>query len=527
MKIVRKNKDINILLNSETDFQTNLGWQENLVEFEEEVLSNIINPIDNYETVRYIHEPYTSSNSVYQTDIWFYFYFLDANTRYDNGLDYNLVGITTQENATLTRTTSDSFFRLEFYKTPKSGATYEPPTRLNRKLVFAKNLSLPIGEKFYYTTLQDYIYVPVFNGSNYRNKENMYLFWFQDESVLEETIYQGTETSNTFFMSAKFYNQKDLTILDFTNKALGSTVEVSEQDDLYYQVDINKTDYSYKIYNYSGGTKGSRIGTGHTGNAITFYEKGGQVPASPTPTPTPTPAASPPATPAVTPSPTPAASPGSTPAATPSLTPTMTPTMSTDFYWFELTRCDDGVTKCYTVPYNMGQLAPGRIFWSSGGHYYTIGAYYNTTGTDPGTGACANKLDGSMLAAGQTCYDTPETPGPSTTFRTAKIMAAWAFTGSTYYTQQMTDTCGLYPYQATSLGYTGLSQNGFSQFYVDEASIVPGTTYTLWDSNISGGGSVVDGGNKYYSIILGTGNTFNYVVYINTSGVMNDWHACP
>ncbi len=253
-----------------------------------------------------------------------------------------------------------------------------------------------------------------------------------------------------------------------------------------------------------------------------------------TPTPTATVTVTP--TKSITPTPTitptitrtPAATPAGTPGVTssPTTTPTMTPTMSTDLYWFELTRCDDGVTKCYSIPYSAAQMSPGRVFWSSGGHYYTIGAYYNTTGSDPGTGACANKLDGSMLAAGQTCYDTPETPGPSAVYRTARLTAAWAYTGSTTYNQQMTDTCGLYPYQATSLGYTGLSQNGSTSFYVDEASIVPGTTYTLYDSNI--GGSVVDGGNKYHSILIyGSGSTFNYVVYINTSGVMNDWHTCP
>jgi hypothetical protein len=355
----------------------------------------------------------------------------------------------------------------------------------------------------------------------------MYLFWFQDESVLEETIYQGTETSNTFFMSAKFYNQKDLTILDFTNKALGSTVEVSEQDDLYYQVDINKTDYSYKIYNYSGGTKGSRIGTGHTANAITFYEKGGQVPASPTPTPTP--AASPPATPAASPAASPGASPAASPGSTsaPTSTPTMTPTMSTTFYWFELIRCDDGVTKCYSVPYSMAQMAPGRIFYSSGGHYYTIGSYTGTTGTDPGTGACANKLDGSMLPAGQTCYDTPETPIPSVSYRTKYLFAFGSVTGTSY-NQVLTDICGGKNPSNLIGNYTGLSSNGSTALYVDESTLVSGTTYQLWNSNISGGGSHVVGEDKHYGILIyGEGMTFKYTARINSSGVISEWYACP
>ena len=55
MKILRKNTDLSLVLNQEVDFQMNLGWQENMQQFEDEVLSDIINPIENYETVRFIH----------------------------------------------------------------------------------------------------------------------------------------------------------------------------------------------------------------------------------------------------------------------------------------------------------------------------------------------------------------------------------------------------------------------------------------------------------------------------------------
>ena len=39
---------------------------------------------------------------------------------------------------------------------------------------------------------------------------------------------------------------------------------------MYYQVDIDKTDYSYYVYSFDG-TKGIRIG--QTSNPINFYEK--------------------------------------------------------------------------------------------------------------------------------------------------------------------------------------------------------------------------------------------------------------
>lgn len=301
MEILRKPGDYNVILNQENDFQTNLGWEEGMDIFEDEVLSTIINPIDNYETIRYIHEPYNAvinGTTVNQCDIWFKFFFIDANTSYNNGLDYSLVGIAPKDNANMIKTSTESYFRLEYFKTPNN----EPPTRINRKLVFSKNLQLPMGEKFYYNTLRQNIHVPVFMGSNYRNKENMYLFWFQDDTVLSDSTLSG----NTFFMTAKFLNASDGSIIDFTNSRLLTTDVISESADLYYKVVINKNGYTYKVFNYDG-SQNQRVGNGLS-NSINFYEKGGESTLAPTP-PAPTPAASPAPTPAASPAPTPEASP--------------------------------------------------------------------------------------------------------------------------------------------------------------------------------------------------------------------------
>ena len=262
MEILQNNNDKSLIINNELIFKPDAGWQENMQQFEDEIINDVINPIENYETMRYIHSPYTSTNGINQVDIWFYFYFIDGNNSYVNGIDYSLVGITPQDNVSLLRDAEMSFFRLEFYKTPNNVA----PDRSNRKLVFSKNLSLPIGEKYFYTTLNDFIFLPVFTGSNYRNKENMYLFWFQDESAISGTTYSG----NTFWMTARFFNANDGNILDFTNIDLSPTQEVVETNDMYYQLVINKTDYSYIIYDYNG-TVGNRVGMSN--NPITFYQK--------------------------------------------------------------------------------------------------------------------------------------------------------------------------------------------------------------------------------------------------------------
>ena len=352
MKILRKDTDLNLLLNTETDFQTNLGWEENLKEFETEILNDIINPIENYETVRYIHKPYTSSG-VTQTDIWFYFYFLNTGGTYvqDYYTGDDEKSITYIENEHMLKQATKSFFRLEFYKTPGivSGTTLicEPPTRQNRKLIFAKNLSLPLGEKMFYNPLNGYIHLPVFRGSNYSNKENMYFFWFQDESVLTETNLSGTTTGNTFFMTAKFYNSKDGTILDFTNDCYGTGYTINEQNDMYYQVDINKKDYSYQVYFYNGVVKCEEVGL--TNKPIMFFEKGGGTAptnilyhtcsnVTPTPTPTPTPT--------------------STHTPTPTPTQTQTPSGSSSGLpptkdWYTLENCWDQTTG-YTTGLTIG-----------------------------------------------------------------------------------------------------------------------------------------------------------------------------
>lgn len=266
MKITPKNIDqiLNITVN--TDFKLDLGKEEGLKEFEHETLTDIINPVENYETSRFTHKPYDGqliNQDDLQTDIWFYFYFynnLNPQTHI-GGLDYNLVGINETENAKMVAQTTKSFFRLEFYKVPHN----ELPERMNRRLVFAKNLSLPLGEKVFFKPLNDDIFVPVFMGSNFRNKENMNLFWFQDDSALEETILTG----DTFYMTVRFFDAGNGSILNFSNKSKLISDNINESSDLYYKYIFDWSDYTYTVYEFNG-YQGNRIGT--SDNPIKFYE---------------------------------------------------------------------------------------------------------------------------------------------------------------------------------------------------------------------------------------------------------------
>ena len=268
MEILFKNSNMNLVINQEQDFKTDLGWQENAQELEDQTLEKIINPVDNYETVRYIHQPYNSSLSgltISQSDIWFKFHFLSGSTYVT---DYEPTGLSFKENNEIKEFFKRSFFRLEFYKTPNG----EPPTRANRRLVFTKNLPLTSGEQynFYNETLTGVtdvkIYKPVFMGTNYKNSENLYIFWFQDDSPFEESNLIG----DIFYMTAKFFNAEDGEITDFvTNSDVDVNIDagrygvrsrpiefyeknnsggqIIEPNDMYYCVTIDRTDFSYVV----------------------------------------------------------------------------------------------------------------------------------------------------------------------------------------------------------------------------------------------------------------------------------------
>ena len=391
MKIVRNYVDNNIVINTETDIQTNAGWEENLQEFETEVLKEIINPIENYETIRYIHAPYsTTKNSLtfQQVDLWFEFYFLSGGTY---TTDYTAAGITLNENTKFLAQFSKSFFRVEFYKTPgtvtNNVLTCQPPTRVNRKMVFAKNLPTTLSEKFHLNSVSDTIHIPIFHASNYKNREMIYQFWFQDESVLTETNFSGTTTGNTFFMTAKFYNTKDGSIVDFTNSDLITTQEVTEQNHLYYQVDFDYVNHTYSIYRYNGTTKGSRIG--ESGDPILFYEKGGKIGIA-TPTPTPSPALT------KTPTPTP----------TPTVTPTRTPPVAPYSEPVNFTLTND----CENFGVKVSGMTGGHNQFQGTGLYFTAAeatgaTFFNIQTIQNTTGYNASRIAGDLYYAnGVTMY---------------------------------------------------------------------------------------------------------------------------
>lgn len=258
MKLIKGNKDKIITINGVEFSHNDLGWNEGFEEYQNEITKTIINPISNYETKQFTHKPYPLSeyNNFFQNTIWYQFYFLSGSTFI---CDYEPTGISSKENSLMINHTTKSFFTLEFYRTTDG----EKPNRLNRKLAFRKKLPLPLGEKFFYTPLNDYIFKPIFYGSSFQNKENMTIFWLKDKNIGNLGL-----LVETLWFTAKFYNAEDGSIIDFTNRNMSGDFiskryghhsnpvkfyqkDISNpniiEDDLYYKGIFNWVDYTYVI----------------------------------------------------------------------------------------------------------------------------------------------------------------------------------------------------------------------------------------------------------------------------------------
>lgn len=369
MKIIRSNKNKNILLNAETNFGTDLGWEEGFQEYEQETLNSLINPPQNFETVRYTHASYTGLSGMTQHDLWQEFYFYNSSGTHAGGLNYELIGLSSEDNYKIGRSDKTGFFRLEFYKVPSG----ETPTTINRKLVFTKNFPITTGEQVYYSPVKHNIYVPVFLGGNYRNKENMYLYWFQDNTALSGSIYDGSD----FYLSAKFYNAVDGTSITFLNKELTPLDIIDEENDVYRKVVLNSSNYTYKIY--TGITEDHRGGLSTRETPLRWYAGTTSV-SSLNPYLQPTPSVTPSISVSRTPTPTrtPSSSVPSSPTPTPTRTPTPTPTPPT-YTYFSVYNDSANTRDIDSITVN-GVEVIGGIFPMPPGAYYT-NVYTTQVGT--------------------------------------------------------------------------------------------------------------------------------------------------
>jgi hypothetical protein len=409
------------------------------------------------------------------------------------------------DESVLTETNISGTTTLDKYTLVNTGSTTHKLTYLNN-LGVKTNLTLSGSTTG--TTTQ------IFTGVTNQN------FYIRDVITSYDRNYvHGT---NTFFMTAKFYNAKDGSITDFANNLFPTTREIVEKSDMYYQVDVDKVDYSYKIYQYSGQTRPvSRVGTScTTGNTITpikFFEKGGGslfVAANPTPTPSPTPP--------------------STPTASVGVPPTPTPSLARVYY--SLRNCVQNTgTTYYSQSLPFGTITgitgsppnpraygvfPNEPFNADHG-YWTVEGY---TYTAPSEFLSVYLSQYNVNLTG--CPDLTPPEVPLYTQITLIRGGTNTWSNLSYAKEQL---CGKNPSYAFNYIY-GASSGGniLTKYITYEASgLTPSTIYTVYNTLNRTPGDEFNGGNYKYGVMIpASGGTITHIAEVSPSGVLQNWSSC-
>jgi hypothetical protein len=198
------------------------------------------------------------------------------------------------------------------------------------------------------------------------------------------------------------------------------------------------------------------------------------------------------------------------------MTPSMTMTPTPYFYWYELTSCT-GDTQGYTVPLSGGASLFGRVFWSAGGVYYTMGNYIGTYDADPGNGDFGSKLSGTVMDIGVTCTSLGFSPQPS---QNPQRIGYSIQTGTT---QQVNGWC--------TNQVNPSSTSGVTTAYIDysEAPLIPGQAYTIYKFSSGNDGTLFyTSVNTFLPFVLfgGPNTTVNWKGSISPSSVIQDWSQC-
>jgi len=277
---------INIPLNIDFD---NVGRDDLIDEFENEVVEKVINPVEDFETTRFSNkvwfEPqsigFTESINLFgqqKTSLTEEFYFFDrsdnisaatvsinnwvADYNYvDNSVFQNFSGITFNDKELYynANSFSNSFFKLDFYDTPNSETqrlllTVVIPTQQGRLR------SADIGTLLVPQIVN--VRRPIFDLDFVGDKEGYFIYWLKEKGYINV---------DEFYMSAKFFNAKIGQFVRMLNRPqtlTPSKFNFPNNEFYYYKVVLDYNTYEYEVYSMFGNK--NRVGTNT--QPIKWYE---------------------------------------------------------------------------------------------------------------------------------------------------------------------------------------------------------------------------------------------------------------
>ena len=272
------NKDTQINLPLEINFD-NVGREDLIQQYEEDVVTEIINPIEDFETTRYSHKSWVNitGDTKYSTTYDFSFFNRTMNILSTNPSDitrwvssyayvdpivydnYSGITFTDKELYFYANSYRRSFFKLDFYDTTevenqKAYFTIIIPTQQGRKV------PIQIGTPNVPQIVD--IRTPVFDLDYVGDKEGYFIYWLKSREYIK---------LNTFYMSAKFFNAKTGQFVKMMNRpqsGLSEKFKFNKSEYFYYKVNLDVDSYEYEVFQEYG--LGSRVGT--LSDSIKWYE---------------------------------------------------------------------------------------------------------------------------------------------------------------------------------------------------------------------------------------------------------------
>lgn len=267
-KIVTGNEEyINIPLEITFDME---GRGDMIRDWEEEVIKDILNPINDFETTKFANKEYNVNNTL-KTEINYEFNFFNyltpplSATTSDWGSDYENASFTDSEIYYFANSFKNSFFKLDFYDTNQ---TENQTILLSIIIPTQQGVKEPgtIGPPLNQTSVEvkKPKFVLDYTGSD---KEGFYVYWLKDRNYLD---------INQFYVSAKFFNAKKGQFIRMVNKPQSSIVglgkfNVDKTELFYYKYVLNYDTYEYEVYTFNN-TIGNIMRVGSATDPIMWYE---------------------------------------------------------------------------------------------------------------------------------------------------------------------------------------------------------------------------------------------------------------
>jgi hypothetical protein len=248
----------------------NLGREDGIKAFENDVLKDIINGIDDFETTRFANAPYSTNPSITEVNYQFYFF------NYSNNISSATVSAWSDLYGNQTFTNSEvyyfansfknSFFKLDFYDTN---------TNENQRAYFSviiptqqgTTINASIGTGPQTVKIKRPYFILDYIGAD---KEGFFFYWLKERDYIN---------INEFYMSAKFFNGKTGQFVRLMNEPQSlfngsNKFNFDKSVYFYYKVILNYNSYEYEVFRElpQVGQQPTLIRIGDSTNPIKWYE---------------------------------------------------------------------------------------------------------------------------------------------------------------------------------------------------------------------------------------------------------------